>query len=89
MKTIEAPAAERVSTPIFEQLREEFGFTQLIAEIEQDDPAEDPAEETAQAEESDEDSAATEAGEDAAVTEAAAVDVADADAAEVEETEEA
>lgn len=32
MKTIEAPVTERDSTPIFAQLREEFGFTQIIAE---------------------------------------------------------
>lgn len=71
MKTIEAPAAERVSTPIFEQLREEFGFTQLIAEItgesEQDDTAEDTAQAGEQAEESDDDPAAADA-----VTETAA-----------------
>lgn len=33
MKTIEAPVTERDSTPIFAQLREEFGFTQIIADI--------------------------------------------------------
>jgi hypothetical protein len=33
MKTIEAPVTERDSTPIFAELREEFGFTQIIAEI--------------------------------------------------------
>ncbi|SFB07198.1 hypothetical protein SAMN05216266_104177 [Amycolatopsis marina] len=73
MKTIEAPAAERVSTPIFEQLREEFGFTQLIAEItgesEQDDTAEDTAQAGEQAEGSDDTPAAADA-----VTETEAVD---------------
>jgi hypothetical protein len=64
MKTIDAPVTERDSTPIFAQLREEFGFTQIIAEITgevaQGEPAEQADETVTESAEDAEDSEDTE-----------------------------